>query len=265
MMNEHPRSILFGSVELDRSQPLRDRLRQDGLQVLTSSRAEEFLEFARRGAPDVIVLDDDLDALGGEMLIRLLRAACPRSRVILLLPPGSPPDREGLRHLGPVCTLVSPVPEANLMGVIGTALQTPNAVPAPLPPVILCVDDDRMFLKSLVRTLQRRNYSVIAYADPEEALEAIPVHNPVMAFVDVLMPGMNGLDLASEIREEYGTSLPVVLLSGKTSDQEISDGLRSGARYYVTKPCDPGRILDIADALVGAAGRPDRPLRGSPL
>jgi DNA-binding response OmpR family regulator len=150
------------------------------------------------------------------------------------------------------------------MGVIGTALQIPSAVPAPLPPVILCVDDDRMFLKSLVRTLQRRDYSVIAYADPEEALEAIPVHNPAMAFVDVLMPGMNGLDLASEIREEYGTSLPVVLLSGKTSDQEISDGLRSGARYYVTKPCDPDRILDIADALLGTAGPPGRPLRGSP-
>jgi two-component system alkaline phosphatase synthesis response regulator PhoP len=263
-MIETPRSILFGCVELERSQPLRDRLRRDGLQVLASSRTEEFLELAKRGAPDVIVLDDDLDALGGEMLIRLLRASCPQSRVILLLTPGSPPDREGLRHLGPVCTLVSPVPEANLKGVIGTALQMPSAVQAPLPRVILCVDDDRMFLKSLVRTLQRRDYSVIAYADPEEALQAIPVHNPAMAFVDVLMPGMNGLDLASEIREEYGTSLPVVLLSGKSSDEEIADGLRSGARYYVTKPCDPDRILDIADALVGSAGPPGRPVRGTP-
>jgi DNA-binding response OmpR family regulator len=263
-MNQHARSILFGCVELERSHALRERLERDGVRVLASARTEEFLDLAKRGAPDVIVLDDDLDGLRGEMLIRLLRSSCPQSRVILLLPAGSPPASEGLRHLGPVCTLVSPVPEANLMGVIGTALQIPSAVPAPLPPVILCVDDDRMFLKSLVRTLQRRDYSVIAYADPEEALEAIPVHNPAMAFVDVLMPGMNGLDLASEIREEYGTSLPVVLLSGKTSDQEISDGLRSGARYYVTKPCDPDRILDIADALLGTAGPPGRPLRGSP-
>jgi len=263
-MHDHPRSILFGCVELDRSESLRERLQRDGARVFASSRTEEFLDLAKRGAPDVIVLDDDLDALGGEMLIRLLRASCPQSRVILLLPPGSPPAREGLRHLGPVCTLVSPVPEENLKGVIGTAFQMPNAVPAPLPPVILCVDDDRMFLKSLVRTLQRRDYSVIAYADPEDALEAIPIHNPAMAFVDVLMPGMNGLDLASEIQEEYGSSLPVVLLSGKTSDQEIADGLRSGARYYVTKPCDPDRILDIADALVGTAGPPGRPMKGSP-
>jgi DNA-binding response OmpR family regulator len=263
-MHDHPRSILFGCVELDRSESLRDRLQRDGARVFASSRTEEFLDLAKRGSPDVIVLDDDLDALGGEMLIRLLRAACPQSRVILLLPPGSPPAREGLRHLGPVCTLVSPVPEENLRGVIATALQMPNAVPAPLPPVILCVDDDRLFLKSLVRTLQRRDYSVIAYADPEDALEAIPIHNPAMAFVDVLMPGMNGLDLASEIQEEYGSSLPVVLLSGKTSDQEIADGLRSGARYYVTKPCDPDRILDIADALVGTSGPPGRSMRRSP-
>lgn len=264
-MTEHPLTILFGNVEPDRIEALREGLRHDGLRIVASSRTTEFLELAKRVVPDVVVLDDDLDALGGEVLIRLLRSSCPRSRVILLLPPGSPPDREGLRHLGPLCTLVSPVPEANLKHVIESALSLPpNATPAPLPPVILCVDDDRMFLKGLVRTLQRRNYSVIAYEDPEEALEAIPIHNPTLAFVDVLMPGMNGLDLASEIREEYGTTLPVVLLSGKTSDQEIEDGLRSGARYYVTKPCDPDRILDIADALVGSSGPPGRPVRGGP-
>ena len=133
-MLEHPRSVLFGCVEPERIESLRDRLQRDGARVFASSRTEEFLDLAKRGSPDVIVLDDDLDALGGEMLIRLLRASCPQSRVILLLPPGSPPAREGLRHLGPVCTLVSPVPDENLKGVIGTALQMPNAVPAPLPP-----------------------------------------------------------------------------------------------------------------------------------
>jgi len=257
-------TILFGNAEPQRLQELRDRFSREGCRVLASGRSEEFLELARRGNPDVVVLDDDLDALGGEMLIRLLRASCPQARVILLLPPGSPPNREGLRHMGPVCTLVSPIAEENLHGVIGAALDRPGPVAAPLPPVILCVDDDALFLKSLVRILQRRNYSVISYESPEDALQAIPIHNPAMAFVDVLMPGMNGLDLASEIREEYGTALPVVLLSGKTSDEEISDGLRSGARYYVTKPCDPDRILDIADALVGATGAPGRPVRGTP-
>ncbi len=260
----HPKqlTILFGSVEANGLESIRERFSRAGHRVLTTGRSDELLELAQRGHPDVVVLDDDLDALGGEVLIRLLRESCAHSRVVLLLPPGSPPNREGLRHMGPVCTLVSPVSEENLRGVIEAALEQPGSNPAPLPRVILCVDDDTVFLRSLVRILQRRNYSVISYATPEEALQAIPIHNPAMAFVDVLMPGMNGLDLASEIREEYGTTLPVVLLSGRTSDEEISEGLRSGARYYVTKPCDPDRILDIADALVGSSNSPARPVPG---
>ncbi len=134
-------------------------------------------------------------------------------------------------------------------------------MPAPRPPVVLCVDDDRLFLKSLARILRRRDLVVIAYDNPDEAREAIPVHNPALAFVDVLMPGMNGLDLVSELREEHGSSLSVVLLSAKSSDEEILDGIRAGARYYVTKPCDPDRILQITDEVLGVGLLPREALR----
>ncbi|HLY10170.1 MAG TPA: response regulator, partial [Planctomycetota bacterium] len=108
------------------------------------------------------------------------------------------------------------------------------------------------FLKSLARILRRRDVVVLCYDDPDEAREAIPVHNPALAFVDVLMPGMNGLDLVSEIREDYGNHLPVVLLSAKSSDEEIGQGMQAGACSYVTKPCDPDRILKILDEVLGA-------------
>jgi DNA-binding response OmpR family regulator len=254
-------TLLFGGADLESSRLLRERLRREDLRILASSNTAEFLELARRATPDVIVLDDTLESLGGEMLIRLLRQHCPGARVILLLPPGSHPDQKNLRHLGPVCSLVAPVADEDLAKIVALALQDQGGVPPPRPPVVLCVDDDRLFLKSLARILRRRDVVVLSYDNPDEAREAIPVHNPVLAFVDVLMPGMNGLDLVSELKEEYGPALPVVLLSAKSSDEEIVDGIRAGARYYVTKPCDPDRILQIADELLGTGLPVRQPLR----
>jgi len=254
-MQHKPRTVLFGG-DLDATRIFRERLRREDLRVLASNNSAEFLELARRARPDVIVLDETLESLGGGMLIKLLRQPCPDARIILLHPPGSTPDPEEFRHLGPVCSLVSPVPDAGLASVVSSALVDPAGGPALRPPVVLCVDDDRLFLKSLVRILRRRDAVVVSYDNPEEALESIPVHTPALAFVDVLMPGMNGLDLASEIREEYGETLPVVLLSARSSDEEIVDGLRTGARYYVTKPCDPDRILQIMDSVLGPLSPP---------
>jgi DNA-binding response OmpR family regulator len=105
----------------------------------------------------------------------------------------------------------------------------------------------------------------MGFESPEKALEGIPIHKPSLVFIDVLMPGMSGLDVAGELREEYGDKLPFVLLTAKSSDQEISEGYRTGAKYYITKPCEPDRVVNIADYLVGNLGPGERELIGSKL
>jgi two-component system alkaline phosphatase synthesis response regulator PhoP len=265
-MIEKPTTVLFGDSDLERTRVVREHLRRRGIGVSESSSSAELLALAQQQSPKVIVLDDSLETMGDQMLTSLLRIQCPQARIILLMPPGSHPDREAQKHLEPVCSLVSPVSEENLATVITSALQGFDPVrPAARPSVIFCVDDDVLFLKSLMRILRRRGYAVIGYDNPEQALEAIPLHHPSMAFIDVLMPGMNGLDLASELRSEYGDSLPLVLLSARNSDQEIADGYKSGARYYITKPCDPDKVLNIADYLVGNLEPKERKLLGSQL
>jgi len=256
--------VLFGTPDLDATSSLRDSLRRQGCDVSASASSQELLEIARRRAPSVIVLDDSLESVGGQVLIRLLGGICPEARIILLLPEGTHPDRDLKQPF--VCTLISPVPESDLGAVINAALHDHRpARPSAAPPVIFCVDDDALFLKSLVRVLRRRSYSVLGFQSPEEALEGIPIHKPSMIFIDVLMPGMNGLDLASEIREEYGDTIPIVLLTAKNSDAEISEGYRTGASYYITKPCEPDRVLNIADYLVGNLGQAEKELIGSKL
>lgn len=265
-MIERQSLVLFGDSEPHRMGNLLDQLRQQGTAVLMSSSSRELLDLARHAQPDVIVLDDRLESVGDQVLVGLLRIHCTQARIVLLLPPGSHPDRERQKHLDPVCSLVCPVSDSDLSAVITSALrvvQTPHLQERPA--VILCVDDDVLFLNGLVRILRRHGYAVIGYDNPEQALEAIPIHHPALAFIDVLMPGMNGLDLVSELREEYGNSLPIVLLSGRSTDEEIAEGYRSGARYYLTKPCDPDKVIKVTEYLIGNLGSAERKLLGSQL
>ena len=263
-MSETSAFVLFGSADSDGTASTREILRRQGHEVFASTSSRELLEVARRRIPSVVVLDEAFDAVGGEVLVSLLRGVCPEARIILLLAPGSQPDRELNQPL--VCTLSTPISEPDLGVVISAALRDHRPASASAaPPVIFCVDDDALFLKSLVRILRRRGYSVVGFESPEKVLEGVPIHKPSLVFIDVLMPGMNGLDLTSELREEYGDSLPCVLLSARTSDQEIADGYRSGARFYITKPCEPDRVVSIADFLLRDMGPRERDLIGSKL
>ncbi len=263
-MSETPAYVLFGTSDPDGTRFTRELLRRQGHEVFSTASSRELLDAARRRTPSVVVLDDALDAVGGQVLVELLRRICPEARVVLIMAPGAHADRELDQPL--VCPLSAPVSEQDLGVVITAALRDHRpARAAAAPPVIFCVDDDALFLKSLVRILRRRGYSVVGFESPEKALEGIPIHKPSLVFIDVLMPGMNGLDLASELCEEYGDTLPLVLLSARSSDQEIADGYRTGARYYITKPCEPERVVNIADYLLRDLGPRERELIGSKL
>lgn len=261
-MNPQRPIVFFGEPEEDRRPLLRDRLEQDQVETASLATSRQLLELVQREAPDVIVLDQRLESVGDQVLVGLLRMRCPAARIIQLLPPGSHPDRDRERHLDPVCSLVRPVSDDDLHSVIKAALRvTQQERQARRAPVILCVDDDVLFLNGLTRILGRKGYAVIGYDNPEKALEAIPLHHPSLAFIDVLMPGMSGLDLASEIQEEYGDRLPLVLLSARSTDEEIAEGYKTGARYYLTKPCDPGQVLKVTELILGNLGAADpRPL-----
>lgn len=260
-MGETQGIVLFGMADQETSRRLGDSLRKRGFEVCGSASAQEILEIARRRRPEVAILDEGIEMGEGQLLIRLLKAIAPEVRVIHLLPAGSRPDREAQPPF--VCTLVSPISENELAVVIGSALAARRSASATeAPPLIFCVDDDAPFLKSLVRLLRRHGYSAVGYEDPEKALEGVPLYKPSLVFIDILMPGMNGLDLAAELRDDYGSALPFVLLSARSSDHEVSEGYRAGARSYLTKPCEPNRIVDVADALLRKPGSERELLNG---
>lgn len=109
---------------------------------------------------------------------------------------------------------------------------------------ILIADDDRMSTVMLGRTLEKWGFDVVVVHDGAAAWEAIVgAEPPALAVVDWMMPGLDGIELCRRIR---ATPLPspvyMILLTARTSRQDLVAGLEAGADDYLTKPFDPDEL-----------------------
>lgn len=246
-MVEKAASVLFADQDLEWSRASRAELRGRGYSVYAARTSRDVLELAARHRPEVIVLDDGLEDLGVEVLMDLLRAQSPRSRVILLADGERLKDRHSLHA---TACLARPVSPETLLDTVATALR-PGPGAASRSPLVFCVDDDPAFLRGLSRLLRRHGYDVLPFESSESALAAVPFVRPDLFILDVRMPGMNGLDLAAEIQELEEAPRPLVFLTAAGSDEEITRGYRTGAAGYLVKPCDPHAVVDLADRILG--------------
>lgn len=247
-------SILFAEPEFSWSAPLRQELQARGVRVLLADSLREIREIAERRQPAVAIVGGDLADGGRVEVLDALTRSAPRARLIVVDPPDSPSTAEIQRfrilHLG-----ARPADPKSLVEMIEPMLPERAERRRPRPPLVLCVDDEPLYLRSIDRILTRYGYRVATFERGDEALQALPELAPDMAIVDIMMPGLNGLNLADEIIEVSGGRVPVVLLTGRASDQDIIEGYRHGATYYITKPCSPRTVINIVDYLVGGFDR----------
>src|SRR6185295_9114136 len=99
-----------------------------------------------------------------------------------------------------------PIAPSMLVGLAESALseRLPGVSESGVPrrhATVLCVDDDANYLRSVCRFLTRHGYQVETFDSAERALNALPRLRPDLALVDLMMPGMGGLDLAGQIKE----------------------------------------------------------------
>ncbi len=100
---------------------------------------------------------------------------------------------------------------------------------------ILIVDDEPHVAEILARSLEREGHQAAIATSGEEALEALDPEGPDAVFLDVSMPGMNGLDVLAEVRRRR-PSLPVVVITGHATPDEVDQVRRLGAVDVIEKP-----------------------------
>ena len=104
-------------------------------------------------------------------------------------------------------------------------------------PKILVCDDDANVRMLTRRCLEADNMSVVEAASGAEAIDMFVAERPDLMFLDVEMPGMDGLEVCRRIREmPQGESIPIMIVTGSDDRSSIDDGFKAGATQYKTKP-----------------------------
>lgn len=124
---------------------------------------------------------------------------------------------------------------------------------------ILVVEDERDIRDLIGFTLRFAGFDVTVAEDGVQALELVSREKPDLILLDVRMPRMSGYEACRRLKENSATSsIPVVFLSAKGQDDEIKEGLESGAVEYIVKPFAPdeltNQIRDILQNMDGAGG-----------
>jgi two-component system, OmpR family, response regulator MtrA len=103
------------------------------------------------------------------------------------------------------------------------------------------VDDDPALAEMLGIVLRNEGFEPVFVADGEQALAAFRDHRPDIVLLDLMLPGMSGIDVCRAIRAESG--IPIVMLTAKTDTVDVVLGLESGADDYVMKPFKPKELV----------------------
>jgi DNA-binding NtrC family response regulator len=114
---------------------------------------------------------------------------------------------------------------------------------------VLIVDDEEELVATLAERFQLRGIQTQTATDGETALNIIQSDPPQVVLLDVMMPGMGGIEILKRINT-LNLKLPVILLTGYGSSEQSNEGMKLGAFAYVMKPCDfDGLITKIYEAV----------------
>ncbi|NOY56007.1 MAG: response regulator transcription factor [Actinobacteria bacterium] len=116
---------------------------------------------------------------------------------------------------------------------------------------VLVVEDDETLAQSIRYNLEREGFSVEVVADGSEVLREHKAFGPSLVVLDLMLPGMSGLDVLRELRVD--STVPVIIVTAKDTEADKVTGLELGADDYVTKPFSMRELLSRIRAILRRA------------
>jgi DNA-binding response OmpR family regulator len=121
---------------------------------------------------------------------------------------------------------------------------------------VLVVDDEPTIVEVVARYMQRAGYETYEAADGPEALALADLHDPDLVVLDLMLPGIDGIEVMRRLHERPGDSAAVILLTARGEESDRLIGLRRGADDYVVKPFSPAELVARVDAVMRRVSRP---------
>ncbi|GAA3448057.1 response regulator transcription factor [Planomonospora venezuelensis] len=111
--------------------------------------------------------------------------------------------------------------------------------------IVLVAEDDADIRDLIIFKLEQTGHAVTAVGDGLSALKAAREQTPDIILLDVMMPGMSGIDVCRELRRIPETAgLPIILLTARAQESDVATGLTAGADDYIVKPFSPRVLAD---------------------
>ncbi|MBA4420082.1 MAG: hypothetical protein C0391_02935 [Anaerolinea sp.] len=116
---------------------------------------------------------------------------------------------------------------------------------------ILIVDDDLDTLRLVRLVLQKQGYEIVEASNGEQALDMVKTNTLDLILLDLMMPGMDGYEVAQRIRRnEIQTHIPILMFSAKSQVEDKVSGYAAGGDSYITKPTHPDELLAVVRNLL---------------
>jgi two-component system alkaline phosphatase synthesis response regulator PhoP len=122
---------------------------------------------------------------------------------------------------------------------------------------VLTIEDDEDILELVRVNLEKEGYSFTGVTTGEEGIEKARSSPPGLVLLDLMLPGIDGLDVCRELKSDPKTRhVPIVIVSAKGEESDIVAGLELGADDYITKPFSPKILLARVRAVLRRRARP---------
>jgi CheY-like chemotaxis protein len=225
-----------------------------GYQVLSATSGIEGLTLFRQHAPRVTILDLRMPEMDGLTVLKEIRAYDPHAPVIILGGGATEEQENQARGLRVTDFIRKGLSLDVLVECVNRVVQLPAKSVSALPGVagsaavadteetILVVDDEPLVRDLLVQFLSLRGYRALGVKDGAEALSMVEQAPPDLILLDLLMPGMDGVEVLRQLRlREYTGG--VIIITGSHDEERLDEAWAVGPQEVIGKPIDLERLL----------------------
>lgn len=225
-----------------------------GYQVISATSGREGLNLFRQHTPRVTLLDLRMPEMDGLTVLKEIRAIDPHAPVIILGGGATEVQENQARALRVTDFIRKGLSLDILVEAVNRVSQLPpqpnsgsnppstGHVVQPMDESVLVVDDDPLVRDLLVQFLSLRGYRALGVKDGHDALQMVGNVPPDVILLDMIMPGMSGIEVLQALREkEYPGS--VIIMTGSHNEELLEDAWALGPQEVLVKPIDLERLL----------------------
>ncbi len=229
-------------------------LTRHGYQVLSSTSGVEGLNLFRKHAPRITILDLRMPEMDGLTVLKEIRAVDPHAPVIILgggATEGQENQARALRvtdfirkglSLDVLVECVNRVAQQPVKAESGPSPASAGGPPADTGETVLVVDDEPLVRDLLVQFLSLRGYRAFGVKDGPEALSMVEQGPPDLILLDLIMPGMSGVEVLKALGEKNYAGA-VIILTGTHNEEILEEAWALQPQEVLSKPIDLERLL----------------------